>query len=402
MRSVGITAEYNPFHFGHQYQIEKIREKYGADTPITAVLSGDFVQRGEAAAYDKYTRAEAAVRCGVSLVLELPLPWCIASAEGFARGGVGLLAAAGVVDTISFGSESADLTSLEKTASALETDEFSALLKAKLADGRAFAPARAEAAHEMLGEAARVLDTPNDLLGTEYIRAAKRLGCTFNYYPVQRTGSVHDGAGSASALRAVLREGGSIAESIPEAARSVLAQADAAGRGYVPPESLRMAYLSRLREKTPEDFAAVPDAGEGLHYRLYEASRTGGSIEEMADAAKSKRYAHARLRRMLLCAALGVRAGDADGVPPYIRALAFDERGAALLREMKTAASLPVIVKSSRIKDESARAQYIFSLTSRAHDFFVLGRRDLSAQAADEDYRFTPIYCPRSDNSSVG
>ena len=200
----------------------------------------------------------------------------------------------------------------------------------------------------------------------------------------------------------VLRSGGSIAESIPEAARSVLAQADAAGRGYVPPESLRMAYLSRLREKTPEDFAAVPDAGEGLHYRLYEAARTGGSIEEMADAAKSKRYAHARLRRMLLCAALGVRAGDADGVPPYIRALAFDERGAALLREMKTAASLPVIVKSSRIKDESARAQYIFSLTSRAHDFFALGRNDPAAQAADEDYRFTPIYCPRSDNSSVG
>ncbi len=254
----------------------------------------------------------------------------------------------------------------------------------------------------MLGDAARVLDTPNDLLGTEYIRAAHRLGYTFNYFPVRRTGSVHDGAGSASDLRTVLRTGGSIAESIPEEAWKVLSDADAAGRGYVPPETLRTAYLSRLREKTPEDFAAVPDAGEGLHYRLYEASRTGGSIEEIADRAKSKRYAHARLRRMLLCAALGVRAGDADGVPPYIRVLAFDERGAALLREMKTAASLPVIVKSSRIKDESARAQYIFSLTSRAHDFFVLGRRDPSAQAADEDYRYTPIYCTQNGNSPVG
>lgn len=124
------------------------------------------------------------------------------------------------------------------------------------------------------------------------------------------------------------------------------------------------AYLSRLREKTPEDFAAVPDAAEGLHFRLYEAARRGSSPEEIADLAKSKRYAHARLRRMVMCAALGVRSGDANGIPPYIRVLAFDARGAGAAREMKTSAALPVVVKSARVKDENESIQRLFDLGS--------------------------------------
>ena len=121
MKAVGIVAEYNPFHLGHRYQVQTVRERCGAETPVAAVMSGDYVQRGEAAAFDKFTRAEAAVRGGVSLVLELPLPWSLSSAEGFARGGVGLLGATGVVDALSFGSESADFAAIEKTAAALET-----------------------------------------------------------------------------------------------------------------------------------------------------------------------------------------------------------------------------------------------------------------------------------------
>ena len=128
MKAVGIVAEYNPFHSGHRYQIRKIREIFGAETPVAAVMSGDFVQRGEAASYDKFTRAEAAVRGGVSLVIELPLPWSLSSAEGFARGGVGLLGATGVVGALSFGSESGDLSALEKTAAVLDTPEFAEAL----------------------------------------------------------------------------------------------------------------------------------------------------------------------------------------------------------------------------------------------------------------------------------
>ena len=397
MKAVGIVAEYNPFHGGHQYQIRKIRESCGADTPVVAVMSGDFVQRGEAASYDKFTRAEAAVRGGVSLVIELPLPWSLSSAEGFARGGVGLLGATGVVGALSFGSESGDLSAIEKTAAVLDTPEYNETLKAMLTGGTPFAAARAGAARALLGNTAAVLNTPNDLLAVEYLRAAAKLGHTFKYIPIRREGSVHDGAGSASELRALLREGESLAGRIPGEAWDVFRCADEAGRGFVSPESLRTAILSRLRERTPEDFAAVPDAAEGLHFRLYEAARRGVSPEEIADLARSKRYAHARLRRMVMCAALGVRAGDADGVPPYIRALGFDARGAALLREMKTRAALPVITKSARIRDENETARRVFDLGSRARDLWVLGWQNRAAQAADSDYRATP-YASVHDN----
>ena len=397
MKAVGIVAEYNPFHGGHQYQIRKIRESCGADTPVVAVMSGDFVQRGEAASYDKFTRAEAAVRGGVSLVIELPLPWSLSSAEGFARGGVGLLGATGVVGALSFGSESGDLSAIEKTAAVLDTPEYNETLKAMLTGGTPFAAARAGAARALLGNTAAVLNTPNDLLAVEYLRAAAKLGHTFKYIPIRREGSVHDGAGSASELRALLREGESLAGRIPGEAWDVFRCADEAGRGFVSPESLRTAILSRLRERTPEDFAAVPDAAEGLHFRLYEAARRGVSPEEIADLARSKRYAHARLRRMVMCAALGVRAGDANGIPPYIRVLAFDARGAALLREMKTSAALPVVVKSARVKDENESIQRLFDLGSRAHDLYVLGWQNRAAQAADSDYRATP-YAAVHDN----
>ena len=268
MKAVGIVAEYNPFHSGHRYQIRKIREICGAETPVAAVMSGDFVQRGEAASYDKFTRAEAAVRGGVSLVIELPLPWSLSSAESFACGGVGLLGAAGVIDALSFGSESGDLSALEKTAAVLDTPEFAEALKRELTGGAPFAAARARAARALLGESAAVLDTPNDLLAVEYIRAAAKLGYIFDYTPVRREGSIHDGAGSASELRALLRAGESLAGRVPGAVWEVLRRADETGRGFVSPERLRTAYLSRLREKTPEDFAAVPDAAEGLHFRL--------------------------------------------------------------------------------------------------------------------------------------
>ena len=208
MKAVGIVAEYNPFHSGHRDQIRKIREIFGAETPVAAVMSGDFVQRGEAASYDKFTRAEAAVRGGVSLVIELPLPWSLSSAESFARGGVGLLGAAGVIDALSFGSESGDLSALENTAA--------------------------------------VLDTPNDLLAVEYIRAAAKLGYIFDYTPVRREGSTHDGAGSASELRALLRAGESLAGRVPGEVWEVLRRADETGRGFVSPLEI---YAPKREEK---------------------------------------------------------------------------------------------------------------------------------------------------------
>ena len=258
MGVVGITAEYNPFHSGHLYQLQHIRCVLGEDTPIVAVMSGDFVQRGEAACFSKSARAEAAVRCGVSLVLELPLPWALSSAEGFARGAVGLLAAAGVVDVLSFGSESADRENLRRCAGALEDPAFPDALRSALSGGVSFPAARERAVTALAGEAAAsMLRSPNDLLAVEYIRAAGALGFTPAFLPVERSGSTHDGPGSASSLRHRMAEDDAWLGEIPPPAAEVFRREMAASRGPVLPQALRLPLVSRLRERTLADFAAL-------------------------------------------------------------------------------------------------------------------------------------------------
>ena len=276
MTIAGVIAEYDPFHNGHLHHLRETRHLTNCDG-LVVCLGGSFTQRGEPAMLSKWTRARMALLCGADAVFELPAPFAVRTADFFARGGVGLLGAAGVIDALSFGSESGDLSALEKTAAVLDTPEFAEALKRELTGGTPFAAARARAARALLGERAAVLDTPNDLLAVEYICAAAKLGYIFDYTPVRREGSTHDGAGSASELRALLRAGESLAGRVPGEVWEVLRRADETGRGFVSPESLRTAYLSRLREKTPEDFAAVPDAAEGLHFRLYEAARRGSS-----------------------------------------------------------------------------------------------------------------------------
>ena len=391
MGAVGVVAEYNPFHEGHLRLLRTLRAELGAPVPVVAVLSGDFVQRGEAACFSKFARAEAAVRCGVSLVLELPLPWSLASAEGFARGGVGLLAATGVVDCISFGSESADPDALCRCAEAAETPEYAAALREELAKGIPFAAARERAVAAAAGrEAARVLKSPNDLLGTEYIRAARSLGFRGAFLPVKREGSAHDGPGAASDLRRRMGEGEAWLSDLPPAAAEVFAAECAAGRGPVTEESLSLPVLSRLRMLSEADFAGLPDASEGLDHRLYRAVQDALTPGEAAEKAKSKRYALARLRRMVTGAALGLRRGMADGIPPYIRVLAMDGTGAALLRSMRSAASLPVVVKPASVRRADPGAEELFELGSRAHDLYVLGFADPTQRRAGEDWRFSP------------
>ena len=330
MGTVGIIAEYNPFHTGHAFQLAEAAK--GADGVIVA-LSGDFVQRGEAAVFSKFARAEAAVRGGASLVLELPLPWCLASAEGFARGGVGLLHSTGLVDTLSFGSESADISRLTAAADALETETFREALRRELKSGASFASARQSAVSDIAGEnIAAVLNDPNDLLAVEYIKASRTLGADMAFRSVLRKGTEHDGEGSASALRARLAKGEDIFSELPPSAAEVFKREIEAGRGPVTAESLRLPLVSRLRFLPAERFSALPDATEGIENRLREASRWELSPEYIASAAKSKRYALSRLRRMVLSAALDVEKGMADGTPPYIRVLAMDEKGKELLR----------------------------------------------------------------------
>lgn len=397
MRNViGIVAEYNPFHNGHALHLEQTRAILGADSPVVCVMSGDFVQRGTPAVYSKFARAEAAVRCGVDLVLELPLPWSLASAEGFARGAVGLLGQLGVVTHLSFGSECGELEPLQTVAEALLDPSLGADIRAELQSGVSFAVARQRAVAMRVGALAELLEAPNNILAVEYLKAIYDQRMNLRPVTMLRTGAQHDQAGkgrfrSAAELRTILGAGRDVSDYVPKEAAQVYAREEKLGHGPVLPEHLETAVLSRLRMLDRAAYAALPDADEGLGNALYRAAHEEATLDAVLAAAKSKRYALSRIRRMTMCAALGVTAGMADGTPPYARVLAASAEGRGLLREMDGRCGLPVITKAAVARSLPGEAAGLFEQTADAHDFYVLGYRAREERRCGGDWRRSPF-----------
>ena len=396
MNVIGVVCEYNPFHRGHLLHLERCRAALEGESTVLCVLSGDFVQRGEAAVYDKFIRAEAACRSGADLVVELPLPWELSSAEGFARGGVGLLGTLGATH-LGFGSETGEAAPLQELARALLEEDTIEQIRERMAKkgNLSFAAARERVLTERLGEMARMLRNPNDILAVEYLKAAAEQKLSLHPLAVLREGAGHDeatageGPCSASELRRRLRAGESTVGEIPAAAEAVYARARAEGRELRDPAMLEIAVLSRLRMLERESFERLPDGGEGLGLRLWKAVQEEQSLENIAQAAKSKRYALARLRRMCLAAALGLDRESAKGLPPYARVLAFNERGQALLREAGENSAIPLLTKPAQVRQMGERAERVFQLGAGAHDLYALG---LPAQERPgEDWRRGPI-----------
>ena len=360
MDVAGIVAEYNPFHAGHAFHLTETRRRLG-DCRLVAVMSGHFVQRGECAVLDKWTRARAALEGGADLVLELPTVWAAASAERFAWGAVSILKEAGA-DSLSFGSESGDRDGLKAVAACLDRSEFRACLRRFLDRGLPFAVCRQAAVRELLGEKlAALLDGPNDNLAVEYLKAARRLGWEPEVAAIPRRGAAHDGGDhpeypSASYLRDQILSGNLEAQN---------------------PASTQIGerwMLAALRRMDESGFAALPDCGEGLSHRLYRATRQGTTLEEVYGLAKTKRYAHARIRRAVLWGALGLRESDRPDAPPYLRVLGANERGRALLRDLKQTARLPIVTKPTHAKNLDGPGLRLFELDARCTDLYQLCR----------------------------
>ena len=391
MNVIGVVGEFNPLHLGHVSHFRKSRALAGEDAPIVCVMSGDFVQRGEPACFHKHARARAAVMAGADLVFELPLPWCVASAERFAMGAVGLLDALGVVSCLAFGSETGDLAPLQALARAAAAPETMARIKEIMGGGVPFAMAREDALRETVGADAALLRLPNCILAVEYLKALEALGSAMTPVTTARTESDHDRASdgtvrSAGQLRAMLAAGEDIAAYVPAGMAELIAGETAAGRGPVDMAALDQAMMARLRALEEKDFDALPDATEGLGRRLYKAVRDQGSVDAVIGAAATKRYPTSRLRRMALCAALGVRADMVEGTPPYARLLASTERGRALLRDVR----MPVVTKPAAVKAMDGACRRIFTLTADARDFYVLGYGAPGERIGGSDWRAGP------------
>ena len=391
MTAAGIICELNPLHSGHAYLMARLRQQ-GADA-IVCAMSGNFVQRGEPALVNKLSRGEMALACGADLVLELPTPWAMATAETFARGGVQLLAMAGCAH-IAFGSECGDAALLQRTADALLAPELGEAIRRELAAGVTYATARQRAVQARLGEDAAVLRQPNDTLAVEYLKACRQQKVDITPIVIQRVGAAHDGApeagyASATHIRQLVREG-SVEEAcayMPEAAAEILRRELAAGR-TADGRNVERAVLASLRQMREEDFAAYDGGGEGLYHRVYDAVRRCTTVEELLAAVKTKRYTAARLRRLVLSAWLGLPEAPAD--MPYARVLAANGTGRALLRQMKQA-ERPVLTKAADVAALGPAAEALFRREAACTDLYTLAYAALRQSVPGSDWRLTPV-----------
>ena len=396
MSTAGIVCEYNPFHKGHKYHVDRTRELLGEDTDIVCVISGDFVQRGEAAIMTKFARAEAACRCGADLVVELPLPWSLASAERFAAGAVSILAALGA-EHLSFGAENEETESLGELARITLEPDFQAAVREKLGRNAAlsYPAARQLVLEDRAGKSSELIERPNNILAVEYLKAIYSQGLRMEPLAVGRVGSGHDELGggrlrSAADIRTMLGQDGKVFPYMPPESCAVLRRERTKGRLLTDRTLLDTAILSRLRMLKPDAFDALPDAADGAGRRLYNAVRTEGTLEAVLAAAKTKRFTMSRLKRIAMCAALGVTAELAEKLPPYARVLAANEKGCAILGRASENPSIPILSKPASVLRCADTVRDVFTLGADAHDLYTLGFRDAEERKAGRDWRTSP------------
>lgn len=378
MKITAIIAEYNPFHNGHAHMINKLRQ--GGTTHVVAVMGGNFSQRGKPAAFNKYARAKAAVAAGADLVIELPVAYSVASAERFALGGVHLAGALGCVDELAFGAETQSLTKLEAIADCLESAGFYENIKQKLKSGQTFAKAREQQVAVLLGEEyGNILKEPNNILAVEYLKALQSLKSGLRPVVVKREFAQHgsgevitNGFASATAIRKMLEENNpNFNLYVPKASAQILEEEIKQGYVYSAPKA-EHAALAVLKRLTKEEIAALPDISEGIENRIFAAICEEHTIAQIEQRIKTKRYTLSRIRRILLCAYLGITERDTAVLPPYIKILAFNPSGQEVLALARNTAKLPVGETLKKLELQNEVCAKFAILEHRAHRLYSL------------------------------
>ena len=363
MRVVGIIAEYNPLHNGHIYHLERARALSGADYCIV-VLSGNFVQRGEAACTDKFSRAAWALRAGADLVLELPSVYAVAPAERFAAGGVRTLHATGVVNDLAFGCEAPDLQMLYQISDIIATEPpaLQDAIKRHLSLGKSYPRARFDALSEygvpknMLAAIAQ----PNNILAVEYLNAIRQYAPSIEPLPIERVGTgyhseeiVGDFA-SATAIRKAIVEGrNEILATMPNFVGGPLLYDE---QFIIPQEALSDVMLYALRRMTLDDLATLPDVVEGFENVIYRSVRSARTLLEFYELIKTKRYTLARSKRIAACALLGITSDQVRKLTlsregSYLKVLGFQKKARPLISEIAKRRTAPLILRNSDLED---------------------------------------------------
>ncbi|MCI7767217.1 MAG: nucleotidyltransferase family protein [Oscillospiraceae bacterium] len=397
MKTYGIICEYNPFHNGHIYQIEETKKQTGA-THIVAIMSGNFVQRGEPALMDKFKRAEIAVKNGVDLVVEMPVQYSLANAELFARCGVMMLGSLRCVEGISFGSECGSVEQLVQCADAVRDVSTPENLKPLMEQGIPFP----DAVHQLVSYkhgplVGDILNSPNNILAVEYIKSLQVLGLMDKIKPftIKREGAEHDSdehsssIASGSYIRRLIDDGEDFSAFVPKDTADAIAEYDDKEL-LCWFENFERVLLYRLRTMSPQELASTPDVGQGLENRIFQAARVATSLEDLLDKIKVKRYPMARIKRILLNALFGIKTDDIKVPPIFGRILALNDRGAEIL---KMAGSLPEdklsMPFSSSLKDfidigkDNKNVMRSVAMTTLSSDIYNLGSRNIRPSGMD-------------------
>ncbi len=380
MITVAVISEYNPFHSGHEYHINKIREEFGNDTAIIAIMSGNFTQRGDIACIDKLDRARCAVEGGIDLVLEIPFPYSASSAEFFAASGVKIADSLKVVDYLSFGSESGNIQELIAAAKIFCSDEYKEAFDNISLDKTLGYPQICEKAFKSICQGSGIEFTPNNILAIEYIKALTLQKSAIVPHTVKRCGASYDETcileqkhQSAMAIRKFMTyDANSALEYLPKSSKAIVSSLLTKGDAPTDIQKLSPAIISYFRLNPPKQNEDFHDAADGLYNRLYNASFKANDITSLLEYTETKKFTNARLKRAMWNIFFGVTSSDVKMLPLYTQVLAMNKTGMLLLKNSTKSDSFSILTKPSdyghfnpdqkRQKELADRADSIFDL----------------------------------------
>jgi len=411
MAVLGIIAEFNPFHNGHLHLLQEAnkREQFSA---TICVMSGNFLQRGEAALCNKWSRTAMALQAGADLVIELPFGFAVRSAYYFARGAIQLLQRTGVVTHLAFGSESGQLSELQNLAHYLsnESPAYQAELKQHLAQGISFASARSLALQSLIPDTNlhNLLLQPNNILALEYLHVLEEENVSIVPFTILRQGSGYHSPelspmASASAIRLALLAGENLetmATTLPPSSLALLQQEIQNGRAPISMDALEQALLLKLRSSSSADLVNIYELSEGLENRILQGAMQCGTLKELKHFIKSKRYSLTRINRILLYILLELHSSQITSFdkygPMYLHVLGFSTQGQKILQEIKNKSALRILNRGSEVKqacqDQSDPGlQSMLNLDVRATDIYTLLYPDPRHRKGGQDFTNSPI-----------
>ena len=403
---VGIIAEYNPFHNGHSYHIQNTKAQTGADF-VVAVMTGNFTQRGNTSVINKWEKAKMALNGDADLVIELPTIYSISSAENFASGAVKILNELGIVDTISFGMEANDVSTLNNIANVLvnEPPEYKAILEYELGKGNSFPKARENALMMYLNDIKRyanVVKGSNNILAIEYLKALKKQKSSIVPFGVKRekvyynSTKIIDEYASATGIRNLLLHNQleEVRKVVPAKSYSILLNNLRQGTYVLDIIAYNDEIIYKLRSMTVKQIANLPDVSEGLEYLIKEVSNKTNNLIELINGIKSKRYTQTRIQRILLYALLGITKKDMETskkITPYIRVLGCSEKGKMLLSQINSKAKVITSLKKYEVSNKNKRHCFgkqkalsrMLEIDKMATDIYTIGYKKDSKAGLD-------------------